>query len=227
MGDPGLKHFVLVEGEAERALLERLGCTRGSGWFVKVANGGNNEAGLRGLVQAFGLDEALRDARRHDRLLSVALMFDAEEDSDARAGWLRDGLVALGLSPERAATLGHGEVAVEGNVRYGYFIAPDGRRPGAVEALLRAAVAPGVGGCVDQLFACEAVKEQAASWTLAQRDKAWLEVALRSARAPAHLRDVRAQWRATLGQLLDALPVSVADHEVFGPLRGFLVALRG
>lgn len=137
---------ILCEGRDECAVIRKLT----EGW-VRPPKIGICQDGANPLEEIKGL--ALQ-VRTH-RVATIALVFDAEEDSTARKRQLRNWLGEAGLAaPHAPLTIARKEV--DGNtVRTSFLINPRGKKSGSIESYFMSQVqASRRWPCVDRLLEC-------------------------------------------------------------------------
>ena len=202
-------HVLLVEGKDEelffRALLNREMAQGGPGCQVIPLGKDRFRPRLLGLAADI----------RGRAVGAVGVVRDADDDAEGALQSVCDALAAAGFT--RPAE--HG-VIVAGDPRVGVFIMPDGRQPGALEALCRRSVrASAAGLCVDEYMRCLTEQngwEATTKGNTAQWDKAFVHAYLASRKNP-----VVRTGEGALQEVWDF------GHEAFHPVTEFLRRLIG
>ena len=171
-------HLLLVEGKDEELFFRALVDQRLASGAAKpqvIRLGGKDRFGhqLRGLAP---------DIRDYP-VVSVGVVRDADEHAAGALQSVCDALAAAGFPTPGS----HGEI-VGTSPRVGVFVMPDGRSPGALEALCQQSVeSEPAGSCVLEYLDCLKMREGWGDGTernTAQRDKAFVHAYLASCRDP-------------------------------------------
>jgi hypothetical protein len=192
--------LLLVEGGDEESL-----CKAVAGpmvWPELCCWKASGRDDLRALARAAKLAPNFMHAR------SAGLVLDAEDNPHAALRLAEETLAELGNS----LPLTHGTVAGH-PLRFGVFLAPDGKSAGSIEVLCRAAVRdPKVAACVDALAACATVPHP----TQALAAKGWTQAYFAMFPRPHRLQDA---FDPKKGGSIDP------THLAFDSLQNFLRSL--
>ena len=197
-------HLLLVEGKDEELFFRAFLESELPGEAPKFQVIPLGKGRFRPRLQGLAIDI------RQSSVKSVGVVRDADENPAGALQSVCDALVAAGFPTPGS----HGEI-VGTSPRVGVFVMPDGRSPGALEALCQQSVASEpAGSCVLEYLDCLKMREGWGDGTernTAQRDKAFVHAYLASRGDPV----ARTGEGAKQG-------VWDFGHGAFGPITDFL-----